>query len=157
MEELGVPGPMATAMTLALEGDVTDAERAAEKCEMQMSPGAGLTPPNPKPVPTATKTAPTPAPPPTSTPATPTATATTVTSTPAPTETNTLVITVAATPTGIPEYDRGEWKHWTDEDGDCQDARQEALIAESLEPVEYEDDRECRQAYRPGFPLQQPV
>ena len=49
-------------------------------------------------------------------------------------------------PAGIPEYDRGDWRHWVDEDGDCQDARQEVLIEESLEPVEYEDDRECRVA-----------
>ena len=72
--------------------------------------------------------------------------ATTATPVPSPdsTETRTLVITVAEIPAGIPEYDRGEWKHWVDEDGDCQDARQEVLIAESLVEVTYEDDRQCR-------------
>ena len=54
------------------------------------------------------------------------------------------MITVAEIPAGIPEYDRGEWRHWVDEDGDCQDARQEVLIAESLEQVTYETDRQCR-------------
>ena len=43
--------------------------------------------------------------------------------------------TVAEIPADIPEYDRDDWKHWTDEDGDLQDARQEVLIEESLEPV----------------------
>ena len=56
----------------------------------------------------------------------------------------TLVITVALIPTGIPDYDRGDWKHWVDADGDCQDARQEVLIAESLEPVTFETDEKCR-------------
>ena len=55
-----------------------------------------------------------------------------------------MVITVSEVPESIPEYDRGEWRHWTDEDGDCQDSRQEVLIAESLVEVTYEDDRQCR-------------
>ena len=62
------------------------------------------------------------------------------TSTPA----TTLVITIAPIPADIPEYDRSDWRHWIDEDGDCQDAREEVLIAESLVGVTYEDDRQCR-------------
>ena len=58
--------------------------------------------------------------------------------------TATLVITIAPIPDDIPEYDRSDWRHWTDEDGDCQDARQEVLIAESLEPVTFETERKCR-------------
>ena len=42
------------------------------------------------------------------------------------------------------EYDRGEWKHWLDEDGDCQDARQETLIAEADGPLTYETEGNCR-------------
>ena len=56
----------------------------------------------------------------------------------------TLAITVAPIPTDISEYNRSQWKHWTDEDGDCQDARQEALISESLVEVTFESERKCR-------------
>ena len=56
----------------------------------------------------------------------------------------TLAITVASIPTDIAEYNRSQWKHWTDEDGDCQDARQEALISESLVEVTFESERQCR-------------
>ena len=55
-----------------------------------------------------------------------------------------LEIHVRAVPSGIPAYDRHDWRHWTDADRDCQNARQEVLIAESLTPVGYADERECR-------------
>ena len=55
-----------------------------------------------------------------------------------------LEVHVRAVPSDIPRYDRHDWKHWNDADRDCQNARQEVLIAESLAPVGYADDRDCR-------------
>ena len=57
-----------------------------------------------------------------------------------------LQVRVAAVPTGLPAYDRGDWKHWTDQDGDCQDTRQEVLLAESATGVAFRTDRRCRVA-----------
>ena len=57
-----------------------------------------------------------------------------------------LSIAVAPIPHDIPDYDRGEWRHWSDDDGDCQNARQETLIAESDTPVGYANDDRCRVA-----------
>ena len=113
MEALGGPGPMATAMTAAGEGDFTDLAKAGADCELDMGPAPSQAPATPP---------------------------------PAPTSTTTLVITVAPITADIPEYDRDDWKHWIDEDGDCQAARQEVLIEESLEKVTFETDRECRVA-----------
>ena len=56
----------------------------------------------------------------------------------------TLTILVADVPSNIPDYDRDDWSHWADEDGDCQDARQEALIAESEVAVTYTDSTNCK-------------
>ena len=57
-----------------------------------------------------------------------------------------LQISVAPVPENLPEYDRGEWRHWTDEDSDCQNARQEVLIAESTVAVTFQTPDECRVA-----------
>ena len=102
-------------------------------------PDAG-TPPSPAtatPEPASTSAlALTPIPGPTSTPV--------VTETPTPEPTLHLSVTVAAVPSGLPQYDRDDWRHWIDEDSDCQDARHEVLVMESLIPVTYRSDRECR-------------
>ena len=89
----------------------------------------------------ATRTVPTPVP---TVAATPVPTAT-VMSTAVPAEPQ-LSIAVAPVAENIPDYDRGEWSHWVDEDGDCQDARQEALIAESETAVTYTNEGRCRVA-----------
>ena len=57
-----------------------------------------------------------------------------------------LTIAVAPIPHDIPGYDRDEWSHWLDDDRDCQNVRQEALIAESETPVTYTNDDRCRVA-----------
>ena len=66
--------------------------------------------------------------------------------TPAARPAATLAITVAPIPADISKYSRSQYKHWIDEDGDCQDARQEALISESLVEVTFESERKCRVA-----------
>ena len=53
-------------------------------------------------------------------------------------------VTVTEIPASLPAYDRHDWKHWTDANGDCQDARNEALIAESRGTISYRTERRCR-------------
>ena len=55
-----------------------------------------------------------------------------------------LRVTVSAVPSALPDYDRNDWKHCADRD--CQDARNEVLIAESRTSVAYRSDRKCRVA-----------
>ena len=54
-----------------------------------------------------------------------------------------LKVAVAEIPADLPDYDRHDWKHWTDADGDCQDARNEVLIAESKTTVSFRTDMRC--------------
>ena len=124
MEELGGPGEMAVVMRGARAGHFTPLPRAAAECGLEIIPEPGTRLFTLQPAPTATTSAPTTAPAPATT----------------------LTIVVAEVPEDIPVYDRKDWKHWTDADGDCQDARQEVLIAESLLEVAFETDRECRVA-----------
>ncbi|MFS1427135.1 HNH endonuclease family protein [Vibrio splendidus] len=51
--------------------------------------------------------------------------------------------TGALTTSGIPKYSRGLYRHWIDTDKDCQDTRQEALVAQSVSTMTY-TDKECR-------------
>ena len=40
-------------------------------------------------------------------------------------------------------YNRADWKHWIDSDGDCQNTRAETLIAKSRTKIEYTGYKKC--------------
>ena len=145
---------------------------AAELTPDQSVPPATMDPANPpttteapgaQPVtetaPTATPQEPTATAPPTETPTpephlpTPTPTALPARPTATPTGTVTILrVTVSAVPATLPDYDRHDWKHWTDADRDCQDARNEVLIAESRTAVSFKTDRRYRIEAGRGIP-----
>ena len=54
-----------------------------------------------------------------------------------------LQVTIAPVPINLPQYDRTTWKHWTDHDRDCQNARHEVLMAESLIAPSFRADNGC--------------
>ena len=57
-----------------------------------------------------------------------------------------IPLTIRPIPENIPDYDRGHWRHWVDDDGDCQNARHEVLIAESETPVTFKTADNCQVA-----------
>ena len=46
-------------------------------------------------------------------------------------------------PAPVSSYNRKDRPHWIDADGDCQNTRQEMLIASSRMPVKFKDSRNC--------------
>ncbi|PRQ08555.1 HNH endonuclease family protein [Enhygromyxa salina] len=71
---------------------------------------------------------------------------------PSPTVAEALLIEGAVVPAELrvpapaSAYERGDWPQWIDADRDCQDTRTEVLIAESYEPIVFEEDRSCEVA-----------
>lgn len=55
-----------------------------------------------------------------------------------------LRVSASEIPSTLTEYDRADWKQWTD--ADCQDARREVLVAESRTDVGFQPDRQRRVA-----------
>jgi len=45
--------------------------------------------------------------------------------------------------TGVTAYNRHDWPHWVDTDGDCQNLRQELLIEQSTAPISFKSNRGC--------------
>ena len=57
----------------------------------------------------------------------------------------TLLTTIAFSDSaGCPKYERKSYRHWIDEDRDCQNARHEVLIAESSSTVVFKTEKGCR-------------
>jgi len=54
-----------------------------------------------------------------------------------------IPLAVATIAPDLPQYRRADWRHWIDEDRDCQSTRAEVLIAESLVDVAFTNERGC--------------
>ena len=54
------------------------------------------------------------------------------------------LLRIAEVSPDLPSYDRDDWKHWVDEDKDCQNMRHEILIEESSAKVAFKTDRKCQ-------------
>ena len=55
-----------------------------------------------------------------------------------------LLTSTVAADSNFPKYEHKNYCHWIDEDRDCQNARHEVLIAESISPVVFKTSKGCR-------------
>ena len=55
-----------------------------------------------------------------------------------------IAILVCSQVLACPKYNRKDYRHWIDEDRDCQNTRNEVLIQESLEPVSFKSSKGCK-------------
>ena len=53
-------------------------------------------------------------------------------------------LVIAEASANLPDYDRDDWAHWNDDDGDCINTRHEVLMSESLVEVTMLNDDICR-------------
>ena len=51
-------------------------------------------------------------------------------------------LNISPLPQNLPPYNRKSWRHWIDEDSDCQNTRHEELLEESAEPVQFTNSKE---------------
>jgi hypothetical protein len=49
----------------------------------------------------------------------------------------------ATTSSPAGEYNREDWPHWIDEDGDCQDTRAEILIRDNVGTIKFKRNKPC--------------
>ena len=55
-----------------------------------------------------------------------------------------LVLLICSQISACPKYNRKDYRHWIDEDRDCQNTRNEVLIQESLDPVSFKSSKGCK-------------
>jgi hypothetical protein len=55
-----------------------------------------------------------------------------------------LILSWSAFAETIPDYNRGDWKHWIDHDSDCLDTRHELLLRESITAVTFKTNSNCK-------------
>ena len=53
-------------------------------------------------------------------------------------------ITASSNSSECPKYDRSDYSHWIDADGDCQDTRVEVLVAENMGTISYLTSSSCK-------------
>ena len=57
---------------------------------------------------------------------------------------DTKLETTSSSSSDCPKYDRSDYSHWIDADGDCQDTRVEVLVAENIGTISYLTDSSCK-------------